>query len=709
MHTSTLFRSAAITVGLSLFALGLSFMRVQTAFADTSVPPALASLPGQYDMGNPTLRNIWIDPVHGEDTNSGATRTQALKTVDAAWRSIPANVAPTTGYRFLLTRGTYGWDNLPNFWDERVGTAEYPIIVQSVDGPGAAMLQRDINSKGLKYFYLLGVNITPAPASDALHFEASDHILVRDSVLIGGNQGAHDVMKANQTQNIYVENNDIAGGDNNALGFVAVQYGHVINNKIHNAADWCFYAKGGSADLTVSGNEIYDCGTGGFSAGQGPGVQFMTPPFVHYEAYDIKFVNNVVHDTGTAGMGVNGGYNILLAYNTLYRAGVGHDTHQADHMIEVNPGYRGCDGAADPSALADCRANKNVGAWSTLTATDEEQYIPSRNVYIYNNLVVNPAGSSAPNMLQIRGPVTPPSGSGLTGPQVVDANLQIKGNVFVDSGAVLGIDDSSGCQSSNATCNETQLNHDNQISGVSPSFVNAGAADFRLSAGSSPLFASTVFAIPNFPGGDRPASNIPVSDLTNTVTVDRSGVSRSSNNIVGAYALNASSPAPVAPPPSPAPTPVPVPVPAPVPSPTPSGGTPVVTSPIMPSPPVRLVPRPNLVGRWATLTRTCRRVRGREVCSLRGTFVIKNTGTQAAGASRFSIYRSSDAALNAGDALLRSYSIGTIGVNRSRTVAVSLLGLSTNPHPAYFIGVADALHQIIETSERDNASVNRQP
>jgi hypothetical protein len=75
------------------------------------------------------------------------------------------------------------------------------------------------------------------------------------------------------------------------------------------------------AYLRVEPNLIYDCGTGGFTAGQGTGFQFMTPPWIQYEVYDVKIVNNLIRDTEGAGLGVNGGYNILIAYNTLVRVG----------------------------------------------------------------------------------------------------------------------------------------------------------------------------------------------------------------------------------------------------------------------------------------------------------------------------------------------------------------------------------------------------
>ena len=77
--------------------------------------------------------------------------------------------------------------------------------------------------------------------------------------------------------------------------------------------------QGGSAYLLVDRNVIHDCGTTGFGAGQSTGLQYMVPPWTHYEAYDIKFTNNVLHDVDGAAFGVWGGFNILMAHNTAYR------------------------------------------------------------------------------------------------------------------------------------------------------------------------------------------------------------------------------------------------------------------------------------------------------------------------------------------------------------------------------------------------------
>jgi hypothetical protein len=44
----------------------------------------------------------------------------------------------------------------------------------------------------------------------------------------------------------------------------------------------------------------------------------MTAPWLQYEAYGIQVTNNVVTNTRQSALGVGGGYNILVAYNSVY-------------------------------------------------------------------------------------------------------------------------------------------------------------------------------------------------------------------------------------------------------------------------------------------------------------------------------------------------------------------------------------------------------
>ena len=496
-----------------------------------------------YDIGSPVLRDLWVDPVSGSDSNSGATRAQALRTLSAAWELIPrGSVLKGTGYRIQLTAGLHPRPNIPVYLESRYGTFAFPIIFNSADGPHAARLGGDLNIFDTRYLYLIGLDITPDPPGDVVHCELCDHFLVRDCALDGGNRIAQETLKANQSQYFYVESSDIHGAFDNAIDFVAVQYGQVLNNRIHDAQDWCEYAKGGSAYLRIEGNEYYDCGTGGFTAGQGSGFQFLSAPWIHYEAYDIKVVNNVIHDTEGAGLGVNGGYDILLAHNTLYRVG------SRSHMLELVFGLRSCDGVPGDAGRERCQQYLDAGGWGTTIVDDgtNEVNIPNRNIYVYDNILYNPAGFVSPQHFNIAAPRTNAAGSGAPSPALADDGVRIRGNIIFNGNpsTPLGLGDESGCPSANATCNESQLRADNAINVFEPQLVNPAGGDFRLTAQSN-VFGPMTFALPSFSWSDAPTRPaVPQGTLTNVVATDRAGVARTGTPVAGAYASSISSPSP---------------------------------------------------------------------------------------------------------------------------------------------------------------------
>src|SRR5205085_2837999 len=174
---------------------------------------------------------------------------------------------------------------LPNYWELRRGTADFPIVLQAADGRGTAILRGDVNMAMSSFVYFVDLNVEPDPAGDTIHLERCDHVLIRGCRL--------------------------------------------------NGDTW----------------PPAGCGSGGYTAGQGTGFQFMVSPWLHYETYDLKVVNNVIHDVEGAGLGANGSYNALFAYNTVYRSGT------RDHLIELGYGARGCDGVAGQPPDPGCVAN----------------------------------------------------------------------------------------------------------------------------------------------------------------------------------------------------------------------------------------------------------------------------------------------------------------------------------------------------------------
>jgi hypothetical protein len=61
------------------------------------------------------------------------------------------------------------------------------------------------------------------------------------------------------------------------------------------------------------------CGQAGLRVGQGTGFEFMSTPWMQYEACGMKMTNNIIFDVWGAGLGVIGGYSVLVALNSLYR------------------------------------------------------------------------------------------------------------------------------------------------------------------------------------------------------------------------------------------------------------------------------------------------------------------------------------------------------------------------------------------------------
>ncbi len=491
------------------------------------------SMGSSYQIGAPVLTALWVDPVGGNDANSGAASNTALRTLAEAWSRIPSHsTLAATGYRVWLMPGDYAEADVPGWWESRYGSTNCPVIIQSSGGRHQARLHGFPDVFDCSYLYFIDIDVLTLLSSsgggNTIHLASSHHILLRGCTLNGSDgteNKAQETLKANQVQYLYVEDCDISGAFWYPLDYMACQYGHIRGCTIHNGGEWCAVIKGGSGYFTVENNVFYGGATGGFVAGNGAGFEYLVAPWLHYEATNIKFVNNVIHHTGTVGMGVNGGYNILLAYNTLYKAGTN------DHVIEVVQGVHSCDGD-----VAACATRLAAGGWGS---TGPDVPIPCRNVFIYNNLIYNPAGfASRYQQFWISGPQTSPTGCNVTNPVCADVNLRIRGNLIWNGAPALplGIEDpGNGGQPDNPTCNATQLMADNLINRVEPQLVDPEHGDFRaIPAGS--VFTNMACAIPVFAGNDRATPPLePAGVLSNAV--DRSGENgpRYGINPVGAF------------------------------------------------------------------------------------------------------------------------------------------------------------------------------
>jgi hypothetical protein len=412
---------ARIAVTAALLAL----LFPAAARADTDRIPSLTpALP----------RTLVVDIRHGSDRNPGSAR-RPLRTVAAAWQRIPQARELTRAVRIRVRRGSYGARALPNYWESRWGTRDAPIVISAARGVRFAA----VNLYDLRWVAFAG--ITFKDRFDLFHCELCSHVLLTRSRLVGSPRQLHENVKVNQSQHIAITDSFISGADDNAIDFVAVQYARVAGNTIERANDWCAYAKGGSAFVTVVRNRIRHCGTGGFTAGQGTGFQFMTPPFIRYEAYGVEVLDNSISDVEGAGVGVNGGYNVVVARNRMWDVGA------RSHWIEVGYGSRSCDGQPGDDGRSLCQQNLAAGGWGTTRVDDGTNYvrIPDRHVWVLGNVIDNPR-AQGDQLFSVADPFAGASqdGSGLESVRADDA-LVIADNLIAGRGLPSGIEECGGC------------------------------------------------------------------------------------------------------------------------------------------------------------------------------------------------------------------------------------------------------------------------
>jgi hypothetical protein len=493
----------------------------------------------RFDIGTPVLKDLWIDPVSGDDSRSGATRADALRTLAGAWKRIPETLTDH-GWRMLLCPGRYAPPESGQILlENRRGSHACPIVIQSVDGAQSVELPQ-VSFIKCSSVYLLDVTLS-APGTKGvipsenivLHYTWCEDVLVRGVTAIGLN-GPNGMplltLKANQTKRIYVEDCDISGASGNAIDFVVVHYGHIVRCRLHNTLSECMYVKGGSAYILIANNEMFDSRNHGVNAGQGTGFQYMVPPWLHYEAYHIKVVNNVIHDCGS-GMAVFGGYNILMAWNTCYRVGNNRDT------IVIGLGGRGWNGPRPPNVDEYFR----LGGWSTPQG-GEGYNIPNRNVQICNNVILNPDGyESRFAHIGLSGPVATPAGSNLPPIAHADERLVIAGNVIWNGPADKPLlDDVENMYhlAARPTADPAPLLANNAINTLRPELSDPERGDFRPIPGSNLCHLAPV-RIPDFDNSDTPTQPpVPPGDTDNQVPIDRNGKPRGEKNCIGAFCLS---------------------------------------------------------------------------------------------------------------------------------------------------------------------------
>jgi hypothetical protein len=381
---------------------------------------------------------IFVSPT-GSDADDGASRATPLQTVRAAWALVPAVL--TAPVRINLLPGSYPLPaNGLSLFDKR-GTASSPLTIDAVDGRDTVTLAGGASFGRVSHLRIEDVNFEarvgePVQSNNVVQVQASDHVTISRSRMIGpditnpGSYVTQEVLKVNQSTDFAVVDSEITGSFQTGLDFVAVHGAQVLRNRMHGTGQWCGYVKGGSANIVVSGNEMYDCAVGGFAAGEGSGHEFHVLPYVTYETYGVQIVNNVFRDLQGHGVGVQGGYNTLIAHNTFRNVGL---NARGYGLAVVSAGSRGC------NEQAVCDRYVAAGGWSNAVGAADQAAIPNKHTWIYNNVFLNDGVSTQYDTFAIYGPqAQPASARNVPNPAVSDDDLRFVGNVVWNEGRGLG-------------------------------------------------------------------------------------------------------------------------------------------------------------------------------------------------------------------------------------------------------------------------------
>ncbi|MFM9092805.1 MAG: right-handed parallel beta-helix repeat-containing protein, partial [Verrucomicrobiota bacterium] len=347
----------------------------------TAVPAAAFAL-ALWAVSPAAGATLHLSP-RGSDSASGSAAAP-LRTLGEAWGRIPEGRSGS--WTILLAPGDYR-RGAPQYWENRSGQI-------TIAGSAAARLG-PMNVYRVRGLALRGVPLSGG--GDVFHCERCRSVtLDRVTVRAGESQEA---VKFNQSSAMTVRRSDIRGGQDNAFDAVAVRGLRLLDNRIGGSQDWCAYAKGGSSEVIVRGNLFSGCGTGGFSAGQGTGFQWMSPPYLHHEARGVLVEGNTVRDVEGAAIGVQGGYNVLVRDNLAENVG------RRSHVLEALYGGRSCDGRPGDEGRERCSRYLRSGGWGTTRVDDGENFvrIPNRRVFFYNNVILNRRASRW-QVLEVPGP-----------------------------------------------------------------------------------------------------------------------------------------------------------------------------------------------------------------------------------------------------------------------------------------------------------------
>lgn len=323
-----------------IFILSMLQFLVYPLGVPTSQPPPAASVstppvrlrpttrkePITFETGKQPTIVIHVSVTGHDDTGNGSSANPYASLDRAAQDAVP-------GAAIRVHAGTYAGGS---YLENLAGTAEAPIWIGGAPGESSPLIQggsEGIHLVNARYVIVHDLEVSSTDdnginsddGGDYANPEAARYQIFRnlDIHTVGGT-GNQDCLKLSGVNDYFVLDSEFAFcgglGSGSGIDHVGCHHGLIEGNFLHNNSANAIQVKGGSEDILIYANDMFNSGERAINIGGSTDFQFFRPPLSttqpNFEARNIRVVANVF-DGSVASVAFVGAVDSLVANNTL--------------------------------------------------------------------------------------------------------------------------------------------------------------------------------------------------------------------------------------------------------------------------------------------------------------------------------------------------------------------------------------------------------
>jgi len=279
-----------------------------------------------FSTGKKPSQTLYVS-AQGNDSSGDGSSGKPYKTVQHAARQ----AKPGTAIR--IKSGTYsGVISLSNI----KGTANAPIWIGGEPGKPKPVIQgggEGLHLTKVQYLVVHDLEIRGArnngvncdDGGDVKTPKVTSYVEFRNLKIHSiGSSGNQDCLKLSGLYHFYVLDSHFSkcggGGSGSGVDHVGCHHGLLARNTFENMSGNAIQCKGGSSDLEIRWNKMFNAGHRTVNMGGSTGFQYFRPPLSkskpNAEARDIRVVANII-EGATASLAFVGCENCLAAHNTI--------------------------------------------------------------------------------------------------------------------------------------------------------------------------------------------------------------------------------------------------------------------------------------------------------------------------------------------------------------------------------------------------------